>query len=184
MNDHLHLAFCCIASIVFATSALGKARAPQEFAAAVRQMRIAPERLTGPIVTAVPLGEAALALAVWVPAVAAWAFAAAVGLTAVFTAVLVSVIRRGIDTACSCFGVSSAPVGPAHVIRNAALLLVVAAGFASALISDSGEAFWPPFPDALFSLFAAAFASILIMATDVLSEIFSGTNKASSRTQS
>lgn len=184
MSEHFHLACCCIASIVFAASALGKARAPQEFAAAVRQMRIAPERLTGPIVAAVPLLEASLALAVWVPAVAAWAFVVAVGLTAVFTAVLVSVIRRGIDTACSCFGVSATPVGPAHVIRNAALLLVVAAGFVSVLLHDPGASFGPPFPDALFTLFAAACASILIIATDVLSEVFSGAKTARSRTHS
>ncbi|MFE4605217.1 MauE/DoxX family redox-associated membrane protein, partial [Kitasatospora indigofera] len=184
MNEYLELAFRSVVTIVFAASAVGKARAPQEFAAAVREMRVAPERLTGRIVLAVPLLEAALAAAVWVPAAAPWAYALAAGLTAVFTAVLVSVIRRRIDTACSCFGVSATPVGTAHVVRNCLLFAVAAAGCATALAGGPGSAYSAHFPEALLSIFAGACTSILIIATDVLADVFSSPSEATSRSSS
>ncbi|MEU5821011.1 MauE/DoxX family redox-associated membrane protein [Streptomyces sp. NPDC047803] len=184
MNEHLRLICCCIASLVLAASALGKARAPRAFADAVLRMRIVPGRTAGKVAVAVPLIEAALAVAVWVPPLATWAFAAASGMTVAFTAVLASVIARGIDTSCSCFGVSAAPVGPAHLVRNAALLLAVGAGWVSALLHDSGTALFPAFPEALPGLFAAVCVSVLIIATDVLSEVFSGARPKNTRTAS
>ncbi|GGV01438.1 hypothetical protein GCM10010495_10640 [Kitasatospora herbaricolor] len=184
MNEYLELAFRCVVTIVFAASAAGKARAPQEFAAAVREMRVAPERLTGQIVVAVPLLEALLAAAVWVPAIAPWAYALAAGLTVVFTAVLVSVLRRRIDAACSCFGVSATPVGMAHVVRNCVLFAAAAAGCVTAFAADPGTAYLPHFPEALLSIFAAVCTSLLIIATDILADVFSDPSKAAPRSSS
>lgn len=174
LAEHLRLICCCVASLVLGASALGKARAPREFADAVRRMRVVPARTVGTVAVAMPILEAALAAAVWIPPLATWAFAAATVLTVAFTAALASVIARSIDTSCSCFGVSAAPVGPAHLVRNAALLLVVGAGCAATLMRDSTAALFPAFPQALLGLFVAVCTSALIIATDVLAEVFSG----------
>ncbi|PZT76904.1 MULTISPECIES: MauE/DoxX family redox-associated membrane protein [unclassified Streptomyces] len=181
LTEHLRLICCLVTSLVLGASALGKARAPREFADAVLRMRVVPARTVGAVAVGMPLLEALLAVAVWIPPLATWAFAAATGLTIAFTAALASVIARGIDTSCSCFGVSAAPVGPAHLVRNAALLTAVGAGFAATLLHDSGTALFPAFPEALLGLFVAGCTSALIIATDVLSEVFSGPRAANTR---
>ncbi|MGW2544164.1 MauE/DoxX family redox-associated membrane protein, partial [Kitasatospora sp. NPDC001574] len=98
MHACLLLGGRCVVALVFAVSALAKLRAPGDFASALRAMAVVPRRLNRPVVIAVPLVEAAVALLVWLPGpVATWAFAAAGGLLALFAAVLVSVLWRRID---------------------------------------------------------------------------------------
>lgn len=174
----LVLALRCVVTVVFAASALGKLRAPGEFRASVVEMRVVPGRAVGAVTAVVPLLEAALAAAVWVPALTAWAFVLSFGLVAVFTAALVSVLRRKIDTSCSCFGATRTRVGPAHLVRNAVLLAATAAGCAAALgphgpvsVPVSG----PLDPaGALVGLLGAVCVSALVVSTDLLADVFSG----------
>jgi hypothetical protein len=91
-------------------------------------------RAPGPLSTAVPLAEAVCAVGLIVaPVIGA---TAALFLLVAFTAVLVSVIRRGVPLGCACFGaVSSGPDQPVawgsvarNVVLIAAALFVVAVG--------------------------------------------------------
>ncbi|WP_067811949.1 MauE/DoxX family redox-associated membrane protein [Actinomadura kijaniata] len=76
--------------------------------------------------------EAGTAVAVLVPATAAFGFGAALALLAVFTAALASMIRRRVRVPCRCFGAGRRPPGPVQVARNGALALVAAVGGVSA----------------------------------------------------
>jgi hypothetical protein len=91
-------------------------------------------RQPGPLSIAVPLAEVACALGLIVaPVVGA---IGALFLLVAFTAVLVSVIRRGVPLGCACFGAVSAepdrPVSWASLARNGGLialaLFVIAVG--------------------------------------------------------
>ncbi|MFI9327133.1 MauE/DoxX family redox-associated membrane protein [Kitasatospora sp. NPDC052868] len=171
MTAYLLLGARCVLAAVFAVSALAKFRAPRDFASALRAMAVVPDRLTGVTVVAVPVAELGLGLLIWAPKpIATWAFALAGGLIALFAAVLVSVLRRGLDVSCSCFGASGVPVNRAHVVRNLVLLAIAGAGLtASAATGPDGLAV----AGVALALLVAAFASILIIATDTLVELFS-----------
>ncbi|GLW68583.1 hypothetical protein Kpho02_08820 [Kitasatospora phosalacinea] len=171
MNDQLLLVCRAVMTIVFAASVLGKVRSPGAFAAAVRVMRVVPARLAGPVAAAVPVLEAGLALAVWVPVLTAWAFGAAAVTLVAFTAALVAVLRRGIDASCSCFGISAAPVGPAQVVRNCVLLAFSSTGLATALAADGG-AVPADHGKILLGILVAAPLSILLIFSEVLHEVF------------
>lgn len=74
----------------------------------------------------VPAVEIAVAMALLV--IPGWGAVAAFGLLALFTALLVSLVRSGQSIACSCFGaVSDEPVSWVEVARNVVLLGAAAA---------------------------------------------------------
>ncbi|MFE4974157.1 MauE/DoxX family redox-associated membrane protein [Kitasatospora sp. NPDC056651] len=171
MTAYLLLGCRAVIAVVFARSALAKLRARRDFASALRAMALLPPGTTGAAVIGVPAAEVALALLVWTPApLATWAFAATAGLVALFAAVLVVLLRRGTDVSCSCFGASGVPVGGAHVVRNLVLIAIAVTGLvASALPAPGGLGA----AGAVVALLAAGFASVLIIATDTLVELFS-----------
>ncbi|MGW6918022.1 MauE/DoxX family redox-associated membrane protein [Kitasatospora sp. NPDC054939] len=172
MTAYLLLAARCVIAAVFAASALGKLRAPGEFAAALRGMEVVPDRLAGATAVAVPLVEVALALLVWASEpLTTWGFVLSAGLIALFVGVLVSVLRRGIDASCSCFGSSTAPVGRAHVVRNLVLLAVAATGLAA---SATGAGAPAEAAGAALAVLAGLFTAALVVATDTLVDLFSG----------
>jgi hypothetical protein len=73
---------------------------------------------------AVPFAEAVLAVAAW--------------LTGVLAVGVATVIRRGAQARCACFGASSGrPLGRAHLVRNLSLLAVVGAGLATVPLGQS-----------------------------------------------
>jgi len=120
---------------VFAVSAGSKLYSRTAFAG----FTAATARLTGTraprprqLAVAVVAGEIAVVLALIVPALVLWGFAACVGLLAVFTAAIVRSLRRGQRAPCRCFGASDSPLGRRHVARNAVLaacgVLGIAAG--------------------------------------------------------
>ncbi|GHF35746.1 hypothetical protein GCM10018790_12110 [Kitasatospora xanthocidica] len=171
MTAYLLLGCRAVIAVVFAGSALTKFRARRDFASALRVMAVLPPRLTGAATVGVPVAEAALALLVWVPEpVSTWAFAATGGLIALFSAVLVRLLRQGADVSCSCFGASGVPVSKAHVVRNLVLIAVAAAGLAASTAPGPGGL--GPAGVAVV-LLVAGFASALIIATDTLVELFS-----------
>lgn len=131
----------CLVALVFVLSALSKVRTAQwrDFVESTRRLvgtflpsRSAPPavaRLVAPVVVAaeasvvlllVPARPVALALA----AVLVTAFGAAIGLA----------LKRGVATACRCFG-GTAELGPWHLVRNALLLVAIATGL---LIAPGG----------------------------------------------
>ncbi|MFE5797963.1 MauE/DoxX family redox-associated membrane protein [Streptomyces sp. NPDC056503] len=185
MTDSLILAFRCVVAVVFAASALGKARAPGEFRTTVREMRLVPLGAVGAVAVAVPVLEALLAAAVWVPALTTWAFALSFGLIAVFTAALASVLRRKIDTSCSCFGASRTRVGPAHLVRNAVLLGATATGCVASLAAG-GPGPVPvlgssDFTGVFTGILGAVCVSALVLSTDLLADVFSAPSSGAGR---
>lgn len=128
-----YLAFSCHVTImlVFGVSAIGKVRrrtAFDEFARTTRTMlaaaapkwsvgRTGLRRIAGAVVAV----ELAIPVLVGIPASIRWGHGLCIVLLAVFSLGMISVIRRGVTTSCSCFGTSSGPIGVPHLARNALL---------------------------------------------------------------
>ena len=125
---------------VFAVSASSKLYSRTAFA----DFTAATARLTGAraaqarqLAVAAVAAEIAIVLALIVPALVVWGFAASIGLLAVFTAAIVRSLRRGQRASCRCFGASNSPLGTQHVARNAALAAFAVLGITAGM---SGEA--------------------------------------------
>lgn len=97
-----------IVSGVFAVSAFGKVRAQSAFVRSLADFGV-PERVRGLVGAVVTVDEVAAVVL---------GFAVVVGVT----------VRRGRRPRCRCFGVEGAPLRGAHVVRNAVLAALAAAG--------------------------------------------------------
>jgi hypothetical protein len=124
---------------VFAASAVAKVRhrAPAaRFTATVFRLAGASGRLARPAVTVAVTGEfavVALLAGAWVvPAAPPWLATAAMMLALVlllgFSAAVMLAVRAEVRAPCGCFGGSSAPPGPHHLVRNAVLAAGALAG--------------------------------------------------------
>lgn len=139
-----YLAFGCQVLLggVFAVSAGTKLYSRTAFA----DFTAATARLTGAraararrFAVAVVAAEIAIVLALAVPALVLWGFAASIGLLAVFTAAIVRALRRGQRAPCRCFGASNSPLGTRHVARNAVLVAFGGLGIAAGTIGDTSS---------------------------------------------
>ena len=124
------LAVRCLVGGVFLYAGVSKAGDPVGFAEAVRNYRILPgvwpALLVGVILPWIEiLAGGLLILGVWVRP----ASIVVTGLMAVFVGALISVVVRGIDISCGCFGPQSASSDPVTVLTVArdGLLLALAA---------------------------------------------------------
>ncbi|WP_326690768.1 MULTISPECIES: MauE/DoxX family redox-associated membrane protein [unclassified Streptomyces] len=156
---------------VFAVSAVSKLRsraAFREFERAARELG-APAGSPRPAALAVVAAEVLVPLGLLAPPGGLSGFILAAGLLAVLSAALVRALRRNVATACACFGSSSAPIGPRHLVRNGALLAVAALG---AGLSVAGPAL-PTHPGGLaLAAFAALIGVLLVVGTDELAALF------------
>jgi hypothetical protein len=163
---------CCrlVFGVVFAVSLLGKTRSRgryAEFVAAVPGL--APGLPVRPAAAAVIAGEAIVVVAMVLPGTAAVGFAVAALLLIAFTAGIVQAVRRRQSVSCQCFGSSTVPVGPAHVVRNGFLLLVAAAGLLGALGPGRGQLS----PGVLVSaVLTGAVAAAAVLLTDEIADLF------------
>ncbi|HET8660815.1 MAG TPA: MauE/DoxX family redox-associated membrane protein [Micromonosporaceae bacterium] len=153
-----------VLAVTFATAAAGKLRRPAGFRRTLTAALHIRWPRTAVVATVVAVGEAATALAVAVVPAAGFVLAAA--LLVGFTAVLVSMIRRGLAVPCRCFGASERPPGAAHIVRNAVLFAVAAAGGALALTGTGPRAGAPAW--LLAALLGVAAALVLIYLDDVV----------------
>ncbi|WP_327354724.1 MauE/DoxX family redox-associated membrane protein [Streptomyces sp. NBC_01304] len=141
--DHLAWTARLLVAAVFAVAAYGKLRARMATWRAVREFGV-PAPFVPTAARALVLSEAAVAVAVLVPASAAWAAGAGLVLLAVFTAAIGVQLAQGRHPACSCFGTASAaPIGPGTLLRNAALLALTGGALAGALARPSPPAGLP-----------------------------------------
>ena len=132
--------------LVFAASLIGKLagrEAVGTFVLATRRLAPVPISTSQArwAATGVVGAEAATVIALLVPGWTIAGFLLASALLAVFSGVLLLALRRGERTPCHCFGSSSQrPLGIAPVLRNAALLVVVALGVggSAAAVAPSG----------------------------------------------
>lgn len=140
------LAFGCrfLIGVVFGVSAVSKLRTRSQFHAFLRslqRMKVVPGPLERASAVTVAAAEVAIVLLMAFPAKATgiMGFVVALGLLAVFTAAIVSVIARKIDTTCRCFGKSDTPLGRQHVVRNLMLMVMAGAGLAGEITGTSAE---------------------------------------------
>src|SRR5262249_39777281 len=82
----------------------------------------APAPLQVPLAVVLPLGELAIAGALFVPALARWAALAALALLVVFCIAIVRSLARGAAPDCNCFGgLTQTEVGRGTLVRNVVL---------------------------------------------------------------
>ncbi|WP_431932894.1 MauE/DoxX family redox-associated membrane protein [Nonomuraea jabiensis] len=132
---HVLVASQVLLTTVFVVSAYSKLRsraALRSFAATLRSLP-GPARFPAAMATVVMELVAAATLIVLPQA------GLAVGgmLLIAFSAWIAVSLRRGRREPCRCFGASTTPLGPVHLVRNGLLLLVVALG-SVALMSPGG----------------------------------------------
>jgi methylamine utilization protein MauE len=135
---YLALAARVLLGVVFLISVGSKLRGPAAFAASVAALRVVPAGWVRAVAVLVVTGEAATVVLLATPA-ALFGFATAVLLLVAFSVAIGATIRRGTRTTCRCFGTSAVPLGPLHLVRNAALV-AVAAGGAVATVSGGAPA--------------------------------------------
>ena len=122
-----------VLAAVFVTAAVAKLLDRPGTRRSAEQLGV-PAALAPAVAFALPLLEAAVAVAL-VPVATAWAASlVAVALLLAFTGAVANVLARGEEAECHCFGrVSAEPVGPRTLVRNAVLLalagFVAVAGF-------------------------------------------------------
>jgi Methylamine utilisation protein MauE len=154
-------------ALVFLTSAVSKLRDLRGFEASLPALAPVPSGLLRPLAVAVVAAEGAVPVLSVIPPAISYGFGLAGVLLVAFTVAITLALRRGRRAPCRCFGASSTPIGPRHVVRNATLLAVTALG-ASA---PGGH----PEPAGLAVAAAAGLVgAILIVAFDDIVDLFTG----------
>lgn len=141
---------------VLLVAAGGKVRDVPGFAAAIAAYRVLPRRLTAAAAVAVLAAEAGAAVLLAVPAARRWGAVLAAALFAVFLGAMASVLRRGMDIDCGCFGSARrpAPVGARSVTRTAMLLML------AVMAAVAGPAAFSPVQPALAVVWLGLLAAV------------------------
>ncbi|MEV5749297.1 MauE/DoxX family redox-associated membrane protein [Actinoallomurus sp. NPDC052308] len=124
----MRIGSACLIGLVFAVSAVSKLRDLDGFARSVPALVPAwpgRARLLAVVTTAL---EALVPLLLVAPPTTSYGFSLAAVLLAAFTTAIAAAIRRGRRATCRCFGPSSAPLGPRHLVRNGVLFSCAALG--------------------------------------------------------
>lgn len=173
-----------LTACVFAASAAAKLRsraAYRTFRAGLRETALMSERLLPAAVAALPGAEAVTAGGLATAAIlvatagtganpaAEAALAVACLLTATLTAGVALVIRRGTQARCTCFGAGSTrPLGGVHLLRNLALLAVLAGGLTTSPLGHGH----PGPVGTLVAVAIGASAALLFIRWEDLAELF------------
>jgi hypothetical protein len=181
-----YLATACQTTLVlvFLAAATGKVRgrtAFTEFARSTRTMLASAvpgwsvhRRVLRRVAGAVVATEFAVPAAVAVPGLARLGDAVAIALLAMFSGGIAAAVRRGVDASCHCFGGSSAPVGPQHLVRNAVLFAVAVGG----LVAGPARLAGPNRGGLVVALAAAVVLAVLVVRLDDLVALFAPTPSA------
>jgi hypothetical protein len=170
---YLALACRCTAGVVFAVAAISKVRGPaayRAFAAWLDGLTALPVPVRGwaaPVLIAV---EVTVTVTVALPWTATAGLLLAAVTLAAFAVGVAVMIGRGATEPCQCFGASSVPLGPRHVIRNALGCAVAAFGAVGA--ANAGHPVIHPFP-AVFSVGCGFVLALLLIFTDDIAVLFS-----------
>ncbi|HEU5470943.1 MAG TPA: MauE/DoxX family redox-associated membrane protein [Actinophytocola sp.] len=134
---YLDVAARFLIGTVFLVAVVGKISSRAAFAAfegSLRRMAVLVPGAVGPAARATLALEALTVVLLIVPL--RWAavagFAIAGGLLAIFTVAIARSLRAGNRAPCRCFGASSVPLGPRHLVRNGLLLAGAAVGLVAA----------------------------------------------------
>ena len=177
----LYLAIGCRTAVglVFLLAIAGKlagAGAFAEFTRSVRDMRAAPPALVPAVarVTVLAEGLTVLLLAIGLRVTIVLGFGLAVLLTAAFSYAVLRTVRTGNRTPCRCFGRSSSPLGPRHLVRNGLLLAVAVAGLAASVAGGSAD-----LAGALVAVLAGLFVGLVLATFDDLAQLIAPAAPAS-----
>ena len=155
---------------VFLASAISKLRHFGEFTRSLPALAPVRPGQVRPLAMAVVATEAAVPVLLLFPATVFYGFALAGALLTVFTAAIVTALKRGRRAPCRCFGASSTPLGPSHLVRNAILLISTLAG-GLALDAQPLQA-----AGLVVAIAAGLVGAILIMAMDDIAFLFARTS--------
>jgi hypothetical protein len=123
----------------FVLSAVEKLRGPGAFVEGVRSFRLLPQRFVRAGAYAVLLCEVCSVGLLVFSRTALAGFVLSGAVLALFTAAIAQAIRRGLNVPCPCFGVSTAPVGLRHIIRNLILISVSVTGAAGIVLGGAHQ---------------------------------------------
>lgn len=167
---------------VFVAALAGKARrrsAYRDFATWVGTLGLVPRRLTAVAAAIATAAEAAVVALLALPATVPVGFALAVALLAVFTGGVALAIRRGRRAPCHCFGASKTPLGPAHVVRNAMLLVVGCVGLTLSTVGGPDPT--THLAGVLLAVTSALLALLPVLRMDDLMALFTTRSEISQR---
>lgn len=125
------LAFCQITTgLLFFISSINKLRDIHGFIGTIYRFNLVHPKLNRPIAFTFLSGELLVVILMVVGgAVLGWGFLLASSLLIIFSAALISVLIRKIQTSCNCFGASEKQVTPYDVVRNFIFVLCTGTGF-------------------------------------------------------
>ncbi|MEH1125392.1 MauE/DoxX family redox-associated membrane protein [Micromonospora sp. CPCC 206061] len=160
----------CLIGLTFVLSVAGKLRGGRAFRAfeeSLRGMALLPGRLVRPVAAVVVAAEAAVPVLLPLPGspFTTAGFLLGGALLAAFTAAVALVLRRGTAAECRCFGgTAPAPLRRHHIVRNAALIAVAAAGAYAAWrgTATTGQAAAVAAPLGLVAALAVAYLDDLL----------------------
>lgn len=192
----LLVAILAFGAAVFTSSAFGKLRsraAYRDYRAGLRTAGLLPRSLGNMTPLALVAAEVtaasgltgAVALLVTRSAggysAAEAALAAAIALAAALTAGVAITVRRRIPVTCRCFGGGAArPLGIAHLMRNAFLLIVFAVGQTAAVVASSHDSRLVPGVSAL-AVLAGLLVMLLVVRWDDLASLLAAPAAARDR---
>lgn len=133
----------CLVGVVFLLALCGKTVVRGGFGGferSLRDLRVVPRAYLRPVAVLVVAGEAGVVLALAVPgrATAVVGFGLATALLLVFAAGIARGLRRGSRTPCRCFGASTTPLGPHHLLRNLLLAVLAVLGATTTVVAAPG----------------------------------------------
>ena len=168
--DYVAIGCGVLLAVIFAVSAVGKARSAATFTAfadSLGDMRLVGRRWRRPVAGAVIAAEAGLVGLLAVPGGAPFAFAAAVALLVLFATAIAVTVRRGVRAPCLCFGARTArPLDRVHVVRNLVLAGVGGLGLVAVTVPSTGGV--QPAGAALAAAAAAVVAAVVLRLDDVV----------------
>ena len=165
-----HVVLCCqtVVALVFLAAAFGKTRKPAnfaEFTASVAQAGI-PSALAKPAAVLVVAVEFTIPILLAMPLTTRIGAGLAILVLVAFCLVIATTMVRRSQVSCRCFGSSSTPLGPAHLVRNT-LLIIAAAIAATRTVTVPTN-----FVELGLNLSAAVVLSCVLMRFDELVSLF------------
>jgi len=154
--------------VVFFASAASKLRGGQAlraFATSLTEMGLVRHTHERLVAAAIAGAEAVVVLLLVIPFTRDAGFAGAAVLLVVLSAGVARVLARGTARPCRCFGASSVPLSPRHLIRNILLTAVALAGF----VTPAGT---QPVAASIVALLGGALAGFLVTALDDVIDLF------------
>ncbi|MET8863873.1 MauE/DoxX family redox-associated membrane protein [Nonomuraea sp. NPDC004580] len=166
-----YIGFGCrvMLAVVFLAAAVSKVRNRRDRAAFRTSLGAfgVKARFRPAVAAAVIAGELATAALLAADATALAGLALGSALLIAFAVTIGAVLRRGSSVSCRCFGASTQPLGRRHLVRNALLLLVAAAG----VTGTAPAAGWDPGALLVAGFMAVIVAALVISYDDLVSAV-------------